>query len=477
MFYFVANLKPYTFYRGRGNRRFDCYLLSVDYLKAYKNLAKEVRNEDRILCADNGNVDLIVKAINENSDKAASLHNDREKEESTLGHDARPGELSTNLTARYQALANEIFDSFKAIPGIQHIKNVLNSQSEMSPTYIVGMEELSIVTLTGLNIERQYTQFPLSWYKSSTEKALQLALDTKANKFGPKPGEVFAGLHAMDFDSAYQVGKLTAEAGIESIASGLVSAMKDRSYTDYRIVNGNLINLSRNVPRPYIRTMEIISGMHLGYAEHSNRQLRFHALGVGTPILLTMIGLFSRNSGFTSVDSTAPIKDAHGSRIIRLYVDSPAPRKLSTHKILEYWLSQDLGWTCQCPYCRGFNQRFPYDLNKARKWWKSEGERKLVKEDVRSGSPLAEFMPLMCYSKEKDIRRQAGLARIGHNHWLLKRMEKTIQEKSNDPRSMHAWVRSQMETYLSYSGSSPSWKASAEEAWKITDDAFKSLIS
>ena len=477
MFYFVANLKPYTFHRGRGNRRFDCYLLSVDYLKAYKNLAKKTRNEQRILCADNGNVDLIVKAINDNTSKAGSLHEERKKEEASLGHDARPGELSANLTARYQTLANDISDNFKAIPDLQHIKKVLSIQTKMSPTYIVGMEEFTIVTLTGLNIERQYTQLPLSWFKRSTERALQLALDTNSKKFGPLQAEVFAGLHAMDFDTAYQVGKLTAEVGIDSIASGLVSAMKDRSFTDFRIVNGQLINLPRNVPRSYIRTMEIIAGMHLGYASHSGNQLRFHALGLGSPILLLMIGLFSRRSGFTTVDSTAPIKDAHGSRVIRLYVDSPAPRKLSTHKILEYWLSQDLGWACQCPYCRGFNQRFPYDLKKARKWWKAQGERKLLKEDIRSASPLADFIPLMCYSKEKDIRRQAGLARIGHNHWVLKRMEKTIQEKSTDPASMLTWARSQMETYLSFSGSSPSWKASAEEAWKISDDAFKNLTS
>ena len=62
-FHFVANLKPYTLHRGRGNDRFGAYLLSVDYARDFADLARDVRGGDGVLCADNGNVDLLRASL------------------------------------------------------------------------------------------------------------------------------------------------------------------------------------------------------------------------------------------------------------------------------------------------------------------------------------------------------------------------------------------------------------------------------
>lgn len=477
MFQFVANLKPYNVYRGRGNDRFDAYLLSVDYLSQHRKLSQLIVDERKTLCADNGNVDLIVDAIRQNSDGAAALHKERRKEEKSLDRMARPGDLSNQLTRRFQKFSNEVFSRLKSNPNKEHVRQVLEMQNLMSPTYIVGMEDFTIVTLTALNIERQYAQLPLSWYQRSTKRALEFAEKTKRNEYGTIEGEVFAGLHAMDYDTAVQVGQMAAESEIDGIATGLVSAMKDPGYMDFRIQDGNIVDLDRSVPRPYIRTMEIISGMHLGYKSISGKRLRFHGLGVGTPILLPMVGLLSRRKGFTAIDSTAPIKDAYSSRTISLYVDTPAPRKLKAHRIIEFWLARNIGWTCKCPYCREFNKNHDIHLSKARKWWKSVGERRLRSGDVRSPSPLAEFIPLLSSSKNKATRRAAGLARIRHNHWVMKRIEKNVQDLSRRPRSLRNWVNNQMEIYLSLPGSSARWQAAARVAWDITNNTFDDLSS
>ena len=475
MFHFVANLKPYNVYRGRGNDRFDAYLLSVDYYKQHKKLSDVVIEDKRVLCADNGNVDLIVKTIGAHSKQAKALHKDRRKEEKVLGRNARPGELSNALEKRYREFSQALLKAQKKKPSDAHIRQVLQVQNNMSPTYIVGMEDFTIVALTALNIERQYSKTPVSWFRKPIDRALELAVDTKQGKFGQIDAKIFAGLHAIDFDTAVQAGTMAAEADVDGIATGLVSSMKDSGYSDFRIENDRIVEFGDNLPRPYIRTMEIIAGMHLGYRETCGKRLAFHGLGVGTPILLPMVGLLSRRRGFTAIDSTAPIKDAYSSRNISLYVDTPAPRKLKAHKIIQYWLSQNYGWTCTCPYCRRFNKAHPPQVDKAKRWWKSEGERKIEASDLRNPSPLAEFFPLLCSSQDKAIRRFAGQSRIGHNHWVLIRLEQKVQELSRNPRQLRNWVDQQLSIYLNLKGSSKHWQKAAEQAWKITREAQRHL--
>ena len=62
MFHFVANLKPYTFHRGRGVRRFDAYLLSIDHASQARRLLAPLRREGRLLIAEGG----VTQRINSN---------------------------------------------------------------------------------------------------------------------------------------------------------------------------------------------------------------------------------------------------------------------------------------------------------------------------------------------------------------------------------------------------------------------------
>ncbi len=85
MFHFVPNLKQYTYYRGRGNRRFGAYLLSTDYAGSRRRLASKVTHSGRLLVADNGNVDIIGQLIDTHKAEAAQLNKRRKQEEDGQG--------------------------------------------------------------------------------------------------------------------------------------------------------------------------------------------------------------------------------------------------------------------------------------------------------------------------------------------------------------------------------------------------------
>jgi len=238
MFNFIANLKPYTFNPGRGRKKFDAYLLSVDYAKQHRKLATHAVRAGKILVADNGNVSRIKSLITRFETEGQKLDALRKKEEKKLGHYARPAELSKTLTGKYRSLAGEIKIAASGLVNEDVIASIVKEQCALSPTYSIGMEELTMPVLTALSIEPEYLAFDLEWYKKLTEQAVEYAVQTRNGDYGTTHGLTFAGLHAMNFDTAFQAGNLAGLAGVDGIASGLVGAMKDINSVDFSIRDG-----------------------------------------------------------------------------------------------------------------------------------------------------------------------------------------------------------------------------------------------
>ncbi|MFH1673881.1 MAG: hypothetical protein ABIF87_10735 [Pseudomonadota bacterium] len=301
-----------------------------------------------------------------------------------------------------------------------------------------------------------------------TDWAIAFAVDTRNGKYGDCHTAVFAGLHGIDYDTSFQAVKMAGAAGISGFTAGLVGALKDKNYIDFRLENGVVIDLGKSIPRPYLRIMEIVSGLHEGYVAATGRKPKFHALGVGTPILLPLIALMGDNNTYTSTDSTAPIKDAYASATICLYVTEPAPLKLKAHRIAEYWLSEGIEWRCPCPYCRKIDGKYPPNLAKAREWWRSEGSRRLSPSDMRDESPLSEYLPLLSSPADDNIRKEVGMARIGHNHWVLQKIEAGIRKHAQDTGLLRDYVAKVVDSYMNAS-SGESWKQATYAAWQLAD--------
>jgi hypothetical protein len=476
MFHFVANLQSDTYFRGRGVRRFDAYLLSTDYYRDQADLARRAVRDGKLLAADNGNFDLISDLIERFEQPAKLLDESRKTEEQALGRYVRPGELSAGLSQRYRDLADDIAQTCEDAIDAIHIEEVVQTQFAMSSSYLIGMEDFRVAVLTASNGEPEYTGLPLAWYEDSVDKAIAHALDTRQGRYGTCEGQVFAAPHAINFDTARMAGRRVADAGLNALATGMSGVMRDRNYVDFRVADGQLIVLQHKVARPYVRAMEIISGMHLGFAETAGKLPAFHALGLGSPIMQILVGLFSQSDGFTATDSTAPIKDAATSTVIRLYTIDPAPRKLKAHRIAQYWLEDEAyAWRCCCPYCRRFNSLYPPHIHSARNCWRADGQPQLNAGHLQSPSPLAEDLPLLGRPSDPGVNNAAQAARIGHNHWIMHRLEKAIRKNSESQSRMQDWVAKTMDAYLQAPGGSVVWNRSAEEAWRLVLETVEQL--
>ncbi len=465
-FHFVANLKPYTLRRGRGNDRFDAYLLSIDYARQLGDLAREVVTDGGVLCADNGNVDIIRALLKRHGTAAAPMDQARRVEERRLGRSARLGDLSSGLRDELRALIEKVRQESAVSIDSSHIEQVVAAQEAMTPRYVVGMEDFTVATMVGLGIEPEHVGFEPVFYEGLAQRAVTFAADTRAGRYGACRAEVLAGVHAADYDTARVAGRIAGQAGVAGLATGLVGALQDKSYVDFRIEGGAVVELGRPVPRPYLRIAEIVAGLHEGFVETAGRRPLFHALGAGSPILIPLLAALGDGTTYSATDSTAPIMDGWSGPTISLYVDEPAPLKYKTYRLAEAWLAQGTAWECPCPYCRAFDRAVPARPDEALRWWRNAGSPRLTADSVGRSSPLSAFLPLLCNPDDAGVRLGAGMARVGHNHWVLQRLERTARRHSRSHEELLAWAGSVVDAYIN-SPADASWKAAVGAAWPI----------
>jgi len=473
VFHFVANLKPYTLWRPRRQRAFDAYLLSVDYARELGALAPQVRAGGGILCLDNGNFDRIGQLIERWRSDADALHARRRIAETRLGRYARPGDLPVRIVDGYRALADRVALAVRDPAALEHpVEETLTRQRSFAPTYLVGPEDFAVPVTNGLGLQREYSGLPTSWYADAAARALAAGAAARAGQ-PRRAGVVFDGVHALDWDSAYAAGKAAGAAGSPGIATGVGAALNDRTWVDYRVVDGVVRPLAGPLPRPYLRVAEVVGGLSLGYADERDRRLPLHALGAGSPILVVLIGALAAPGTFVATDSTSPIKDAASSATISVYVDRPAPLKLKAHRVVEVWLEAGIGWSCRCASCSSVPQPDDATIRRARRWWRRQGSRRLDVPDLRAPSPLVDWFPFLGVPADPALARAAAAARVGHNHQVLQRLETTIRGASARGRVV-PYVDATVSAYLG-SRSDPQWAAAVVAAWDVLRPVVEAL--
>jgi len=170
---------------------------------------------------------------------------------------------------------------------------------------------------------------------------------------------------------------------------------------------------------------------------------------------------------FTATDSTSPIVDGWSGATISLYVDDPAPLKFRPERIVQSWFEGGRGSDCDCAYCRGFEAAHPADLVGATRCWKEQGKPKITKTHLGRHGGLSLYLPYLGHHPDVDIRTAAGLARAGHNHSVLQRLERIVREAvaSGDVTVLHNLV----EAYLAFPGLAR-WRASAKHALRVAEN-------
>jgi hypothetical protein len=344
----------------------------------------------------------------------------------------------------------------------------------MRPSYLIGLEDFRIPLLVGLGVEREYAGLSVGWYLQGARRALTYARATGRGDYGTCTVPVFAGVHAPDLDVARAIGRLAGADDVDGIATGFGAALNDRTFADHRLVGGEIVPFEGPTPRPYVRVLEVAAGLHLGFADVTGRLPRFHALGVGTPILLPLLAVLGGPGTYTATDSTSPIKDGYSSATIALYVSTPAPLKLKAYLVAQRWMEGARGWDCKCPHCTAFLRDHPFRLGKARSWWRAEGRRSLQPADLWRPSPLADYLPLLGMPRDPNLRRRAGLSRVAHNHWVLRSIERGLQRHGRTRKELREHVEGIVDRYV-LANSAPAWKRATLVAWDIARSAARDL--
>ena len=153
MFHFTANLKPYTFTERSDEERFGAYLLSADYLERGDEMAAQVRAQGRQLVADNGNVDIRRELTATFRSEAHELDEARKGWEEEHARNVRPGDLPRALARRFAGLARSIAEAGAQRLADEAARIAVGRQQQMDPTFLVGMEDLTLGVMAALNLE------------------------------------------------------------------------------------------------------------------------------------------------------------------------------------------------------------------------------------------------------------------------------------------------------------------------------------
>lgn len=434
--HFVYNLSPDTFRSMR-----DGFFTPFGYLLAPNNATRKLRSylpeilkKEREFFVDNGNfkhIGLIEKRFKERA--KALKAKVKNIEEQTLKRTVRRGELPQSLTQKYQALAREIRKACREAVKSKH--NMVGNQLQLSPSALIGVEDLTMASWLSLDIERTYTRFERRTYRKMNQRVAKQAVEVLGSLPHPLRFHYYPVASAVSFNTAYDAGQEFARRGIRAVSMGFGAYMADNNYVDHMYVGRRRLDFGANLPARYMRTVLAAKGFWVGYESVAGRPpRRFHFLGLGAPIMLPLISLVARKSVKITFDAVSPIKDSTKDGM--LYVDKPAPLKIKIRKAA-HRLARTVGgrWGCPCPFCADFVAKHPFKYRLGRQWFLRTGNDKVLAKDLKPGGDLYRAYPLFSEPVGgTKLRRNVNFARVGHNHWIIDRLISGVQRASKDRR-------------------------------------------
>ena len=435
-YHFFYNLNRETLEaRTEGFTNPDGYLLSIhryspQMLGFAQNLAQ---NHQETILADNGYFERIRLLSNEFRAEANELFKQVKEQEKRIGHKAHRGDLSADLTAKYQDLAKRIRSRVYEVEEQHLFPHVISEQQKIEPHKRIVPEDILMATLVGLNIEPAYSRLPRRFYAYRNKRSGRFYRYAKQGRYGDYVGEPYAVASAVDYNSAFDAGRQMARDEVTHLAIGTGAFMADNDYSDHYYMGQKKHVLERQVPRRYMRTVLTAKGLMDGYFSESKEYPKgIHFLGLGTPIMMLMTGWVCREVEEVSFDATSPIKDALEGT---LYVTDPTYLKLRARSLAHWYLQNlDEEWQCQCSYCQHYYPQLPFQPEIARAWLETQHEfpSKVTKEHLTEGGPLALAFPLFSEPRETEMRKTISKWRMGHNHLMLDRAMKLMNEPESD---------------------------------------------
>jgi hypothetical protein len=468
-FTFISNLSDYTAnvdYPDTYKR--DGYLLSEHYTnKNTLQLAKEVRRRRNLLISDNGNYSRMKAVAKVFDAEGLTLLQQAKVAQKKYGH------LPQSLVDSRLKLIQEIAKSCQEQLIKTDYKAVLETQLKINPHYLIGMENLTIPVLMLCHLMHPvFNPQPqeIATYQHQTLDFFKAQCD---GKFGFKKElnktAKFLVLHANDYASALQASQKSLHLPKDGIAISYGGAMHSRRWINSINLGKGTIQFGEKLPESYLIAQSITLGMLNGHPT----DIPYHILGVGTPILMPLIGYQLRNSKAVSIDSTAPFRDAF---VGKLYGKKHGFIKMDMFKLVAYCLVNDQPFKDSSPFYKSFVSKYPNN-------WKglqtklnikpSTSTKILALELKERGDLMRAYLPFFTpitselNKAEKEFTQDLRIARSGYNYWVIQYICKKVRQKKVDEEAFRKWVELEIDKYTKIA--SNKWAKAVEKTYILME--------
>jgi hypothetical protein len=265
----------------------------------------------------------------------------------------------TELQRRLErpATAPEIQGLFEKLMDEERAGSTIAAQFDLSPSILMCPEDGTLSALIICNREQELLdeEEPYRSYLPQQDRNIALAERVIRGELGDVIGTPYAVVHALDHDMAYEVGqRVAATDTITGIASGLGSFLRSRRWSTNYCLRGEQIAFNRNLPYSYHLVLQVTLGLIEGYKRVAGQAPRFHALGVGSPILMPLVILAAHDSPLLSFDSSVVERVAAGGKMF-------SPETGQELHLLQEVVLRGERWDCRCPACTHFLSQHPID--------------------------------------------------------------------------------------------------------------------
>lgn len=468
-FTFISNLSEYTANRDYPDTyKRDGYLLSEHYTNRNTlQLAEDVRRRRNLLISDNGNYSR-MKAIAKQFE-AEGLALLQEAQKALLQNVTLPQPI---VDARLD-LINRIAAKCQQTVAETDYRAVLGTQLQINPHYLIGMEDLTVPVLMLCNLTHPAFDPQPSEIAAYQKRTLEYFTEQYNGQLGfqkeLQKTAKFLVLHAYDYDSALQASTKSLNTPKDGIAVSYGGPMHSRRWIDSLRLGKDHIQFDEKLPEAYLIAQSITLGMLNGH----QTDVPYHILGVGTPILIHLIGYQLRHSRAVSIDSTAPFKDAF---VGKLYGRKHGFIKMDMFRLVAYCLVQDQPFTDSSPFYKAFVQKYPHDWAGLREQLgikPSTNFRELAKALEKRGDLLRKYVPFFTpitsqlNRLERAFTQDLRIARSGYNYWVIQYICKQIRKRRHDEDKFQEWVEKEIDKYTRIA--SKKWAKVVEKTYTLME--------
>ena len=419
----------------------DGYLLSAHYTTSETlQLAAIAHARRNLLISDNGNWTR-MNALGRQFSIPGNALLARARSEA--------GGVTQAIRTERAALMAEIATACATSLASLDATEVIATQLKMRPDYMIGLEDFTVpvMMIAGL-MDRVFAPDPqeIAPYQALTREMFTRQMEGQFG-FAQELSEtaLFLVIHAFDYASARDGASAARGILKDGIAISYGAPMASRRWIREIKLGDVVEDLGENLPESYLAAHALTLGVVNGHAD----DVPVHVLGVGTPILIMMIGFLLKGSRAVSIDSSAPMLDAFDGRI---YGTRSAFLKMRMYRLAAHCLIDNAPYESDTPFFSAFEARHPSDWAglRAELGITANAERREIEARLESDQALVRrYIPFFTRltSSSDPFFWDLRVSRAGHNYCILREIVDHVRRRRDNWPALKAWTEAEISRY------------------------------